>query len=153
MTAKHHSRADGHLPTQSATRRDGASILFIEADQVLLVRRDREPYRGCWSLPGGSVEPGETAEQAARREAMEETGLTVETLEFAAQVDMPARPGVEGSDPGFRLHVFRAVRYAGRPRAGDDAAQLRWHDIARLDELAMTPGTARFIKRMHRANN
>lgn len=43
--------------------------------RILVMERGTEPFKGCWVLPGGIVEPGETVENAAVREALEETGL------------------------------------------------------------------------------
>ena len=54
----------------------GASVVIVDDDgRVLLVKRGRAPQRGRWSVPGGRVEPGESFEAAAAREALEETGL------------------------------------------------------------------------------
>ena len=56
---------------------NAASVALINGDRVLLIQRARNPWRGMWSLPGGRLEPGETAEEAAGREVREEVGLTV----------------------------------------------------------------------------
>ena len=56
----------------------GASIAVFKGDTVLLVQRARAPFRGLWSLPGGSIEPGESAREAAFRELKEEAGITAE---------------------------------------------------------------------------
>jgi 8-oxo-dGTP diphosphatase len=55
--------------------------------EVLLMERDHEPHRGTWVLPGGVVEPDETAREACVREAEEEVGLDVETTDFAGLYD------------------------------------------------------------------
>ena len=65
----------------------GIGIVVIKDDTVLLVRRGKPPNVGAWTLPGGAQEVGETAEEAARRELLEETGLEVDSLHFAATVD------------------------------------------------------------------
>ena len=59
-------------------------ILRDEAGQVLLVQRARDPGKGQYGLPGGFVDPDETAENALRREVEEEVGLEVEAMEFLA---------------------------------------------------------------------
>jgi len=81
---------------------------------IVLIERGREP-RG-WALPGGFVEYGESLEQAARREAAEETGLAVELLALLGAYSRPDR------DPRqHNLSVVFLARAAGRPRAGSDA--------------------------------
>ncbi len=92
-------------------------IIEIEGGIVLIERRN-EPFG--WALPGGFVDYGETLEQAAVREAREETSLEVSRLRLVGCYSDPAR------DP--RMHtistVFAAVG-AGVPMAADDAANLQ----------------------------
>jgi 8-oxo-dGTP diphosphatase len=59
----------------------GVGAVIIQADRVLLVRRDTEPLRGEWSVPGGMLELGEKLRDGVRREVEEETGLAIETGE------------------------------------------------------------------------
>ncbi len=91
---------------------------------VLIERRNPPPG---YALPGGFVDVGETVEQAARREALEETGLEVSLTRLLGVYSDPAR------DP--RLHTASVVYVGearGEPRAGDDAARIR---ITTLDDL------------------
>ena len=55
----------------------GVGGLVVVEDRVLLIRRGKAPLLGRWSIPGGTVESGETLEQALIREMAEETGLDV----------------------------------------------------------------------------
>ncbi|MFO7597707.1 MAG: NUDIX hydrolase [Desulfocurvibacter africanus] len=92
-------------------------IIMIPGRGVVLVKRRNEPHG--WALPGGFIDYGETAEQAAVREAREETGLRVELTGLSGVYSDPAR------DP--RLHtistVFTAVAVDPTElKAGDDAA-------------------------------
>lgn len=121
----------------------GASVLVTDGDRVLLVRRAREPYRGFWALPGGRVEPGETAEAAAARELGEETGLSAEMLTAIDSVEVPALGGY----PAYAITVFRASGHGGNPRPGDDADAVRWVDISELGGLRLTEGTEHIIAR------
>ena len=95
--------------------------------RVLLIQRDADPHEGSWALPGGFVEYGETVEQAATREAREETGLEVEIVRQFHTYSDPAR------DP--RSHTVAVVfvaRASDRPEAASDAADTR---ICAADEL------------------
>jgi ADP-ribose pyrophosphatase YjhB (NUDIX family) len=85
---------------------------------IVLVERAHEPLG--WALPGGFVDYGETVETAARREALEETGLEVTLSDLLGVYSDPER------DP--RQHTISTVfvgRAEGRPRGGDDAAAAR----------------------------
>ncbi|PVZ08550.1 NUDIX hydrolase [Actinomycetospora cinnamomea] len=107
--------------------------IVVDADgRVLLVRRGRDPEAGRWSLPGGRVEPGETAAEATAREVTEETGLRVAVGDEVGTVRRPAPDGRI-----FAIHDFRCrpLDPAAVPRAGDDAADARWVDAAAFDAL------------------
>ncbi len=96
---------------------NAASVALIDHDKVLLIQRARKPYFGLWSLPGGRLEPGETAEQAAEREIMEELGLRVWRLHPIRRLFL-----AEGR---FVLQVFATEAFEGEivaVRRGDRAS-------------------------------
>src|SRR5947209_12802661 len=103
--------AGSELPRPVAS----VGVVALCGDSVLLVRRDKEPYRGKWSFPGGSIEPGETSREAARREALEETGIEVELLDVADVLDSVHPP--EGGRPGYHYVIidFLAVPAGATP--------------------------------------
>lgn len=128
----------------------GVSVMLVDSDRVLLVRRGKDPFRGRWSLPGGSVEFGERLHEAALRELAEETGLRAEIEPQPAELVEAIAVGEQGAGPGhhFVIAVFRASAPDGLPRAGDDAEDAAFFDLAALDGLEMTPGTAARIRRL-----
>jgi len=100
---------------------------------VLLVRRGKPPSMGSWSLPGGAQELGETAEQAARRELAEETGLEAGPLVLAANVDSIHRDETGRVQFHYTILDFAAWWQAGEPAAGSDVTDAVF---APLDDLA-----------------
>ncbi len=90
--------------------------------QVVLVRRSKPPAAGTWSIPGGAQELGETAEAAARRELLEETGLQAGALHLVANVDSIHRDAEGRVRFHYTILDFAAEWQGGEPRAGDDAA-------------------------------
>ena len=91
--------------------------------RVLLIQRASEPFQGSWALPGGFVDLGETVEEAAVREAKEETGLDVEILRLVDVYSDPDR------DPrGHNVSVAFLARAGGDPSAASDAAEAAFLD-------------------------
>ena len=68
--------------------RVGCGVAIQRDGELLLIRRGREPEAGCWSLPGGKVDAGETTETTARREIAEELGLILGPLDLLCVVDL-----------------------------------------------------------------
>lgn len=95
--------------------------------EVLLVRRGGHPYLGCWALPGGFVEPGETATAAAFRELEEETGFKDVPLE---QLGIYSEPGRDPRCWTASEAYVALVEPGTEPSAGDDAADARWFSVS-----------------------
>ena len=123
----------------------GVGVIVFRGDQVLLVRRGKPPRLGMWSLPGGAQHVGERAEDAARRELFEETGIEVGGLEFAAVVDAINR----GADGIVRFHYtisdYCAEWLSGAARAGDDVQEVAWAPPEELPRYDLTAEVHRVI--------
>jgi 8-oxo-dGTP diphosphatase len=119
--------------------------IAVRDGALLLIRRGHAPSRGRWSLPGGRVEPGETAREALVREMAEETGLVVEVGELVGEVLRPGPNGVTYRIQDFRVTVAVGEAVAG-PVAGDDAVDVAWvplQDVAKYRLSAGLLGTLR----------
>ena len=112
------------------------AVVFKQKDntvQILLIRRNRDPYKNCWALPGGFVEMDESLDTAVARELSEETGLTDISLVQLYTFGNPGR------DPrGRTISVaFVGICKTNTPIQGnDDAAEAHWFSIENLPELA-----------------
>ena len=115
----------------------GVGGVVVSDRHVLLIRRGKQPLLGRWSIPGGTVESGETLEQALIREMAEETGLEVEPLELLTVFDWIER---EGDRVVFHYviadYLCRCV--SGTARAGSDALEVRWVGPEELEQLDLT---------------
>src|ERR1700687_1956527 len=123
----------------------GVGAIIIEHDRVVLVKRGQAPLAGEWSIPGGVLEVGETLRQAAIREAMEETGLTVEVGELLGVYDRVLRDADERTIYHSVLIDFLCRRIVGELRAAGDADDARWFTRAELAQLALPADTAEVI--------
>ena len=114
---------------------EGASIVVLAENKVLLVRRGRAPFAGLWSLPGGRTEGSETPRATACRELKEETGIEAQ---------------VEGVLDRVRVASCRLTVFYGRPaggdlKAADDAESAEWVHLDEIEARSMTEGTAELI--------
>lgn len=132
--------------------------MIVRDGKLLLIRRGVEPSKGKWSVPGGSVEWGETLIEAVKREVREETGLEIQVERLAGVYDVVvegSRFNVQGSTkqeqtgPEVTHHSSRITYHyiiidyfaspvGGELRPGDDADDARWVPIADLDEYELT---------------
>lgn len=117
---------------------NGASVVVLRRDAVLMVERARPPLQGVWSFPGGRSEDGENPEQTARRELLEETGLRLGRL---------IRLGTAHPAPEFWLAVFAGRAGEGVPRAMDDAARAEYVPFSGVLTRRVTPGAAGWVAR------
>jgi 8-oxo-dGTP diphosphatase len=123
----------------------GIGIVVIKGNTVLLVRRGKPPNIGAWTLPGGAQELGETTEEAARRELLEETGVEVGKLHFAATVD-----NIRHDETGrVRFHYtiidFAARWVSGDPVADTDVTEAVWAPLDALDDYGLWSEAHRVI--------
>jgi len=125
----------------------GVGAIVMRGDSVLLVKRNKEPSKGMWSIPGGLVEIGETVKDALRREVMEECGIEIEPTELFEVVD-----AVNRDDKGrVRFHYiivdFLSGWRGGDLAAGSDVADARWTPLGELQGLNMTESARAVINK------
>jgi 8-oxo-dGTP diphosphatase len=124
-------------------------VVCLRGDDVLLIRRGTPPLEDSWSLPGGRIEWGERAVDAALRELKEETGCDAEIVRLIDVVDaVLSRRGSPGESPwGHYVLIDYAARWTGGgPIAGDDARDARFFALAELEALGLWSETRRIIE-------
>ncbi len=114
-----------------------ASVALVRRDDLLLIQRNRAPSKGLWTLPGGRLEPGESAEACAVREIREELGLAVFAL----------RPLIVLRHGQFRLQTFATQAFEGDvvPDPSEVRAW-RWVRPAQMRGLPTTPGLGNVVE-------
>ena len=139
----------------------GIGGVIIEQGRTLLIRRGSEPLRGEWSIPGGTLELGETLQEGVARELLEETGVEVRVLEMIEVFD---RIFLENGSPDVprkntpRFHFvivdYLCERIGGEPRAGSDVTDVAFAREEELTRFHLTETATRVLKKafaMHRA--
>jgi 8-oxo-dGTP diphosphatase len=131
----------------------GVGGVVISGGRALLIKRGHPPLQGEWSIPGGTLEVGETLLEGAQRELAEETGLRVRVVELIERVFR--------DDAGKAKYHFVILDYLcepvdGEARAGSDVTDVAWAAESDLERFSLTPTATRVIRRafeMDRARN
>ena len=140
MTSSNHHIAD-HWPKAAA------SAAIFRDDKVLIVERGKGSMTGVWSLPGGHIEPGERAIDAASREVAEETGIATH-IEGLVDINDVIFHHDDGT---LRAHYVLCVYFghwqSGEPEAATDARDARFVTFEELSQYKLTPGAKTFIQK------
>jgi len=133
----------------------GVGGVVIEDGRALLIKRGSEPLLGQWSIPGGTLELGESLQDGVARELLEETALEVQVLDMIEAFDRifldPAAPNAgDRSRPKYHYVIvdYLCERLAGEAKAGSDVTDIAY---AREDELEKFHMTSTATRVLHRA--
>lgn len=124
----------------------GVSTLTLRSGQVLLVKRAKKAGFGLWSLPGGHIETGEPARDAALRELTEETGVTARLDRLIECQDIIHRDAQDTIVFHYVISVFLCHWQHGEAVAASDVSDVMWASVSDLEGLKMTHGTANLIR-------
>ncbi len=125
----------------------GIGIVLLRGAEVLLVKRGKPPGMGAWSLPGGRQELGETAEACARRELLEETGLSAGPMQLIGHVDSIHRDAAGAIEYHYTILDFGAHYVGGTAVAGDDVTDVAWVAPAQFDDYTLWDEARRIISK------
>lgn len=129
------AHTDPPTPPNEAPRKASACAVVLDVDgRVLLHRRSDN---GCWGLPGGGIERGETAEQAVVREVREETGYEVEAERLVGVYSDPELTSItypDGSTVAYVALAFGCRVTGGAPALSDESLEVGWHDPVALPD-------------------
>jgi 8-oxo-dGTP diphosphatase len=130
----------------------GVGGVVIENDRALLIRRGTEPLIGQWSIPGGTLELGESLQTGVVRELLEETGLEVRVLDLIEVFDriFPANlsGGSSASRPRYHYVIvdYLCERISGEPRAGSDVTDVVYAKEEDLPNYQLTETATRVLR-------
>ncbi len=132
----------------------GVGGVIIEEGRALLIRRGSEPLLGQWSIPGGTLELGESLQEGVARELLEETGIEVRVLEVIEVFDRiflePAGAANQGGGrPKFHYVIvdYLCERISGEARAASDVTDVVYASEDELEQFGLTPTATRVLRR------
>jgi ADP-ribose pyrophosphatase YjhB (NUDIX family) len=132
----------------------GVGGVIIENGRALLIRRGSEPLRGEWSIPGGTLELGESLQDGVARELREETGLEVCVLELIEVFDRifpddGTRTPERKQKPRFHFVIvdYLCERISGEPHAGSDVTDVAFASEDQLGQYHLTETATRILKK------
>lgn len=113
-----------------------ADGIVLKGNEIVLIKRGKEPFKGSYALPGGFLNYGERLEECAVREVLEETGVKTKVVELVGIYSSPDR------DPRghFVTAVYHLEPIGGMLKAGDDAQDVEWIHLDKLPKFAFDHG-------------
>lgn len=108
-------------------------VFDYSKENILLIQRRNEPYKGMWALPGGFVDENEDLETAAHRELQEETSIHIDNL---SQIKAFGKPGRDPRQPTVTIAFTGIAAKNVAVQAADDAKDAKWFDRKNLPQLA-----------------
>ena len=127
--------------TYPLTPRVGVGAITLKDGKVLLVKRGIEPSTGLWAIPGGTLKLGETLQECAAREILEETGIRIKVGACVYVFDFLERDDKGKIKFHFVVVDFAADYISGEPQGADDALDARWLSPEELGKLPVSPNT------------
>lgn len=121
----------------SAGPQVGVGAVVVQQGRVLLVQRGRPPGAGLWAIPGGRQRLGETLQQAAEREILEETGVVIRATAPIYTCEHLERDEQGGVRYHYVIVDLAAEYVSGVPQAGDDASAACWVAWSELGALPL----------------
>jgi len=132
----------------------GVGGVLIEDGRALLIRRGSEPLLGQWSIPGGTLELGETLIEGVARELLEETGMVVRVLDLIEVFEriQPYSPPASRGDvarPRFHFVIadYLCEKISGEAKAGGDALDLVYAAEEELTTFQLTETATRILRK------
>jgi 8-oxo-dGTP diphosphatase len=126
----------------------GVGAVIVDDGRVLLVKRERAPLKGEWSLPGGAVEVGETLASAIQREVLEETGLVVSVGPVVEVLDRIHTDGAGRVEYHSVLIDYACALVGGWLAPQSDAADAKWATREQLNECGLHAHTRAVIDKV-----
>jgi ADP-ribose pyrophosphatase YjhB (NUDIX family) len=132
----------------------GIGGVLIENGKALLIRRGSEPLLGQWSIPGGTLELGETILEGVARELLEETGIAVRVLDLIEVFERinpyaPVETRSAKSRPRFHFVIvdYLCEKISGEAKAGGDAVDVAYASEEELPEFQLTEAATRVLQK------
>ena len=129
--------------------RVAVGAIVFNNHKVLLVQRGKPPAEGVWAIPGGSVKLGETLQQAAEREILEETGVIIKAREPAYTFESIQRDEAGAIRFHYVIIDLNADYVKGEPKPNDDALDARWFSPDELQTSKISEFTQRLLKEQY----
>ena len=132
--------------TYPLTPRVGVGAITLKDGKVLLVKRAIDPNKGLWAIPGGTLKLGETLQECAAREILEETGVRIKVGACVYVFDFLERDAKRKIKFHFVVVDFAADYISGEPRGADDALEAEWLSPAEINKLSVAKNTLKALR-------